>query len=765
MSQAPAWVIALRKSNRVLRDNDHVYATLEVVKAQYNRYNKNSKIRLPHYKDFNEEQINSYWADVFSSDEDTNMFISEVKRDFEPKGLNATIDRLNYYKEDLDDNWEDFKPIRELMSKKISGSKITERVTRVVNELLPFLTNKKTSGKQTAGTASGLARINVQMKDVTQEKIDNILENDFDTWDEDEQKRYLDNLNTQLGKSKRKIDELKPFFIQKYSKKMLPLIRKWKWDRELRVTVRTNKDLTPLGFKKMVEFWIIPSFTGDTRKLREDITNITGSRKGIRFRYKPIYELFGKIDTSQEIEYSKTTPQGRITTEYKVVEPFTSDMAQYYLEKVMRSSQFTDDFSPNKMVSIKKKSGFIHRSLLSLLDGKYESGIEDGSMADTFILSMDTMKFANEKYRLNYYAQKIFEVSDPTRNKYDMNSPFYVNIGTLDDFTDENDRLTPAKFKEHKQTILDALKGNTSVKDTYQQERKRLETNLRYLNQSISTSQKEFIEDLLDPDTSEDILSDIPETVADQTNNQKEILKLIQELSDKELEMRERDIDYGDKEITVHFVTVKSMFDKISRLLLLSGLEGDTELKERYNEVFEDYKEEMEEFDRVLQVHGKIFDIEFNVDDFTEGHEQDIAEITYRGLAAGFDLDDVLGGDVIKDQIDNLDNLYNVIIGAGRLYFPSDRDKLESLAQNIEPKEDLDFSTSPYASEIKEVAKIIRDMVPKLREAITKDIQDKITEILSKSLYYQQKRRKGQKRNFLQILENKGLITAVENNE
>ena len=43
MSQAPAWVIALRKSNRVLRDNDHVYATLEVIKAQYNRYDQDGK--------------------------------------------------------------------------------------------------------------------------------------------------------------------------------------------------------------------------------------------------------------------------------------------------------------------------------------------------------------------------------------------------------------------------------------------------------------------------------------------------------------------------------------------------------------------------------------------------------------------------------------------------------------------------------------------------------------------------------------------------
>ena len=141
-------------------------------------------------------------------------------------------------------------------------------------------------------------------------------------------------------------------------------------------------------------------------------------------------------------------------------------------------------------------------------------------------------------------------------------------------------------------------------------------------------------------------------------------------------------------------------------------------------------------------------------------------------MAAGHTLNKVLGGNVIKDSIDNLDNLYNVIIGAGRIYFPSDRDRLNSLADNVQPREDLDLSTSPYASEIKEVAKIIKEMIPKLRTIIVKDIANKIKQILSESIYYQQttrgkapKKKKGKmvvSQNFLQILENKGIIKAVE---
>ena len=200
----------------------------------------------------------------------------------------------------------------------------------------------------------------------------------------------------------------------------------------------------------------------------------------------------------------------------------------------------------------------------------------------------------------------------------------------------------------------------------------------------------------------------------------------------------------------------------IVRLLLLSGLEAeDSEIR---NEL-EDYEQQIAEFDVKLSEMGKIFDVDFDIEQFSEGHEQDVAEIAYRGLSAGHNLNDVLGGNVVKDSLDNLDNLYNVIIGAGRIYFPSDQQKLNSLSEKIEPKEDLDISDSPYTSEIKEVAKIIKDMIPKLRESITEDIKKKISQILSESLYYQQKRKRGQKQNFLQILENKGIIQAVENNE
>ena len=776
MSQAPAWVIALRKSNRVLRDNDHVYATLEVIKAQYNRYDQDGKIRLPHYRDFNDEQTNTYWADIFSSDEDTDMFISEVKRQFQPRGLDATIDRLQYYKANGGFKINEIADLQ--FTKKQSKKKIDARIDKVVNEVLPFLEDKKRTGKQTAGTkggtASGLTRINVEMQDVTKDKISDVLENNFDTWDEDQQMRYLDNLNKLLNKDRRKIKELRPFLTQRYGKKMLPLMRKWKWDRENRVTVSTDKDLSSLGFKSETirgkPFQVISSFTGDKKKLRADIKNITGSGRGIEIKNKPVYDVFGAIDSFQE--YGKESPQGMIFDKYELVEPFTSENAAYYLEKIMRSKQFGDKMSPRRLLTIKQRSDFLHRSLLKLLDGKYESSLADGTMADTFIASMDNMKFANEKYRLTHYAQKVFDTSNPFNpisnpkmgTIYDPTSDYYLDIGERDDFE------SPPKFREYKDRIIDELKGTGSISDAYKEEKKTLERNLRYLQYSISVPQKEFLETILDPEFRDEILQDIPSDESEQTDNQKEILELVQQLSaiDLDTRMTKKTVKYGDEEFDVFSMT-ESTYKLVDKLLMLSGLESEgTELR---NEL-EDYEEQIVEFDTKLAEKGKVFDVNFDETQFSEGHEQDIAEIAYRGLAAGHTLNKVLGGNVIKDSIDNLDNLYNVIIGAGRIYFPSDRDRLNSLADNVQPREDLDLSTSPYASEIKEVAKIIKEMIPKLRTIIVKDIANKIKQILSESIYYQQttrgkapKKKKGKmvvSQNFLQILENKGIIKAVE---
>ena len=201
------------------------------------------------------------------------------------------------------------------------------------------------------------------------------------------------------------------------------------------------------------------------------------------------------------------------------------------------------------------------------------------------------------------------------------------------------------------------------------------------------------------------------------------------------------------------------------KLFFLIDLEpANSSLKTKINSLKDDFDTQFEQLDNALEInYGKVFDVEFDESKFTEGHEQDIAEIAYKGLAAGKGLDDVLGGEVIKTKIESLDNLYNVIVGAGRIYISSEQQKLDSLTKAIQPSEDIDITESPFATEIKEVAKIIKDIIPKLRQAITQDIRDKLEKIVSESLTYQQKRGAKSRRNFLRTLENEGLIRAVEN--
>lgn len=430
------------------------------------------------------------------------------------------------------------------------------------------------------------------------------------------------------------------------------------------------------------------------------------------------------------VEYSKDDTKGMIFKEYEVVEPFTSTKAHVFLEKVMKEKEY-EKLSTNKLNAIKERSGFIHRSLLKILDGKYESMIEDGSMADNFILNMQTMKFANEKYRLNYYARSVYNAS----YKGDINNDFYSEI--IENRIKEDDKPT---FDKYKNDIVNALKSRGSLKDSYEKEKETLQRNLKFIERSISPSQKEFIDRLLGEE-SEALLQDIPERESEQSTNQKRILELIQDLSGKELGLREKELDYGDKKVNVVVIAIQSVFEKVTELLDLVGLEPEeTELRFASDDLKEDFKDEMDEFDRVLQVYGKIFDVDFDESKFSEGHEQDIAEIAYRGLASGHGLDEILSGEVIKDQMDDLDNLYNVIVSAGRIYIPSEQEGLDSLTKTVQPSEDIDITESPFATEIKKVAKIIKDIIPKLRQEITQDIKDKLEKIVSESLTYQQQR-------------------------
>ena len=89
VQMTPLWVKTLRKSN--------VY---------YNPDDKKGRLKLPHNR-FKKEQQEAYWADILSSDGNTQEFINRIKSgklseiSGKIEGLDGTIGRLNWWKADV----------------------------------------------------------------------------------------------------------------------------------------------------------------------------------------------------------------------------------------------------------------------------------------------------------------------------------------------------------------------------------------------------------------------------------------------------------------------------------------------------------------------------------------------------------------------------------------------------------------------------------------------------------------------------------------
>ena len=333
------------------------------------------------------------------------------------------------------------------------------------------------------------------------------------------------------------------------------------------------------------------------------------------------------------------------------------------------------------------------------------------------------MKFANEKYRLNHYINMVFAKSNPFGDTYDKNSSFFLDIGDDEFWTKEGKE---PQYKDFKKEILESLQRG-SLSDNYTEEKKTLERNLKYLSQSISPEEKEFIDEILED---EDYLSDVTDD---------ELIKTITYLQDTPPTYKEKPIEYGEETLTVYFVEIKSTYNTIRNLLGLIGRQTEGELKAAYEGMKDDNQEAIEAFDKVLQAEGKIYDIEFNEDSFGSEYEKDIAEIAYRGLAAGKPLDEVLGGFAIKQDVFDLKNLFNVLIAAESLYSTGER--LSSISKDIKPKDDMDFNADPppYETEIKNFAKTLKTAISNLREAITNDIQEKVEDIVTHPKTYELK--------------------------
>ena len=170
----------------------------------------------------------------------------------------------------------------------------------------------------------------------------------------------------------------------------------------------------------------------------------------------------------------------------------------------------------------------------------------------------------------------------------------------------------------------------------------------------------------------------------------------------------------------------------------------------------------MEEKQKQLSEVQGVIEVDFNEGAFNTESQKNLAKVVYRILVAGEDLDKRIKGKFLKQNIDSLDNLYNVIIALQDEYNVDTANDIKEIVETIKPTEDLKLmSDSPeYKDEIIKLSDTIEDILPKLRMAITEDVQKRLEWLLSKSKFIQTKIERKYQKNPFNILKNKGIFVG-----
>ena len=437
------------------------------------------------------------WSAYLTTDDLTNNFIENIKSgNYSNKGIDDTILILNHWKSDVEDGWKSMKEIKSLYAGVDGGTGITSpkkirvRVKLMVDKVLPILESKRKGQKVDSGSA--IRHHEPLSEEFLTKLLDGLTESNQDT--------TLNFLNDRFASDAAKSQYVE-FLTSNYGNKVRPILRKLGLDKFRRISITTDSDLSKLGFKPRRKGWILERMLDtDVPELKEKLKDMN---MNARIKVTPIHvvQLFGKVKESEEEVLS--------TVKYKLIEPFTPDKAKFLLEK-MRSNPkvFPANLMPTKLREIKKKDKFIDYTLIELLDEKFTASIEQGTMADDFINTLQTMKFANEKYTLQYYSKKVWEVSTDEIGKFDEDSPYYLGALMDPKYWKEGGRTSPT-WKEWRPKIIQALKTG-ELKDEYRGVKSKLTRALKYLPQSISISDSELLEDLLsDDDLTEDEDGDI----------------------------------------------------------------------------------------------------------------------------------------------------------------------------------------------------------------------------------------------------------------
>ena len=252
-------------------------------------------------------------------------------------------------------------------------------------------------------------------------------------------------------------------------------------------------------------------------------------------------------------------------------------------------------------------------------------------------------------------------------------------------------------------------------------------------------------------------------------NNNKIISNLYRELlGNKTGEDKLKSIEDRLVETTFDNVTYFLMPKSNDRSLIIDFFrEGmrDTNFTNLYSEIEEDVKEEGKSLDIDIQkIKGDYdFSTDFNLDKFS-GVEKYMAEIAYMGFLKKkpenladilFDTDTTLIQGAL-DLTEIVSNILSLAVG----YSKDKRNRIFTISEEVEPTENIEdlilSNEPPYEQEIKEISKLLEDIVPEIRQGIIKDVEEKVKDIIEHVPTYEK-----EKKDILNVLRENNMIQVV----
>ena len=653
---------------------------IDLLKRPTDVISKSTKVSLP--------TDGFSWANLIENEAVFNSQVKLIKEGhYHPKGVDSFLRILNDWKNNPD-NWKEFSEIKMLYRDgKVPPRKIRERVSVLIEDVLPVVEGKRKGQKSKGGKSfeTPIAYFG-NRRNITEESLTKLFDSFFELNKED-QKGYLMALNKAFS-DKRSRDKFRKFLTTKYGRQIRPLLKEFE---------------------------------------------LTDGRM-------PIVSAFGIVKD-----------ESRLGKNYELIEPFTSDKAQYYLNSILSKRDLGADVFTDKLRELRKKDRYISYTLVELLDDKFTSSIEQGTLADDFINDVKGIKFTSENAQLNHYANIMWEVSNPFSDKFNSQHELFVeDVGTIADWREKEKKPNEKEFKKQFKIML----KSGDKKEFYKEKKRQLEVSMRIYGVSINQGEKDLIDFLIEQKEEED--NDEADV------NMLEGTPVYSMLEDLNFKPRLKKEDLGPKTVTLWQLD-KGTLEKVKNIISAAKKIDNEDLQMEIEGVEEETEENKRDFDAIYETLDEIQEFDFNKEAFPDEFSKDIAEITYLALIKGKALDEVLDGSHTKTTIKSLPNIFNVLLEAESLYQTSPV-PLSTLAQEIKPTEDMDFtSDSPiYSEEIKAFSEAFKKSIENVREALIRDIKEKIGELITNPEIYKVKQ-KGH--DLYSMLERNNLIQEVAKNE